>query len=104
MLLADLNHVREHVAVHQRADAVVDDDDIVRGAVLLQVVYAVADGFLTGGAARNDPAQLGDAELLGICPQHVFPALNAHDLDCVDVRMLLKALQRVQQNGLVIDI
>ena len=81
-----------------------NDDDIVVAAFVFKVVYAVPDRLLSCLAAGYDPFELVDAELPRVSPNNIVPPVNTDHLNGVDLRMPLKALQRVDQNRLVIYI
>ncbi len=104
MALAGDDDVREDFRLDQRPDAVVDDDDVVVRALVFEGEDAVADRLLAGLAAGDHPLQLRDPVLLGVGPQDVVPAVDADDFDGVDARVLLEALKRVDEDGLVVDV
>lgn len=56
-----------------------DDENILRAADIGQIFDAVANGFLSCTAAGNDPLQLVNTKLLGVCPQYLVPAVKAND-------------------------
>ena len=104
VLVALDDDVGQHTGLDERPDAVVDDDDVVVRALSFQVENAVPDGLLPAFAAGHDPLELIDAELPGIGPQHLVPAVDADDLDGVDAGMFLEAFERIDEDGLVVDI
>ena len=79
-----------------------NDDGIVVAALSFQIIDTVADGFLPRAAAGDDPFELVDVELSGISPDDIVPAVDANDLDRIDLGMFLKAFQRIDQDRLVI--
>ena len=81
-----------------------NDDDIVISAFAFQVKNTVTDGLLAAFSARDDPFQFVDAELPGIGPEHLVPAIDANDFDGVDAGMLLEALQGIDEDGFVVHI
>ena len=92
----------DDVLGHHGPYGVVDQHDVLRAVDLLQPEHAVADGALAVRAAGEDVLQLGDAVLPGVGAEDRLPALHADHRDGVDVRMLLKGLQRVGDHGLVV--
>ena len=104
VLVALDDDIGEDGGLDQRTDAVMDDDDVIVGAFALQVENTVADGLLAAFSAGDDPLELVDAELPGIGPKHLVPAVQAHDLDGVDAGMLLETFQGIDEDGLVMDI
>ena len=64
--------------------------------VLCQLHDAVANGFLPGFAAGNDVLELCDVVLPCICPNRFMPSINADQTNGIDLRVLLKGLQRVR--------
>ena len=81
------------------ADGIVPYDEFITRTNLnfqVDILYAANGG--------HDPLELIDAELSGVSPNDIVPPVNADHLDGVDLRMPLKALQRVDQNRLVIYI
>ena len=80
------------------------DDDIVLRAFPFQVIDAVADGFLPRVSAGNDPLELVNAILPRVSPDNIMPSVDEDKFDRVDLGMILKRLQRLEQDGLVIDI
>ena len=44
-------------------------------------------------AARNNILELGDVELLGICPEDLVPAFDTDDRDAVDLRVILESFE-----------
>ena len=104
ILVALDDDIGQHAGFDERTDAVVDDDDVIVRAFAFQVENTVPDGFLAAFAAGYHPLELVDAELSGIGPQHLVPAVDAHDLDGVDTGMLLESFQGIDEDGLVVDI
>ena len=104
VLVALDDDVGQHTGLDERPDAVVDDDDVVVRALSFQVENAVPDGLLPAFAAGHDPLELVDAELPGIGPQHLVPAVDTDDFDGVDAGMFLETLQGIDEDGLVVDI
>ena len=104
ILFAFFYNVCQNGVVHKRTDSVMDDYDIIFRADSFQVIDAVADGFLSGLPSGNHPFQFVDPELLRVGPGDVVPAVDADQLDGVDLRMLLEALQGIDQNRLIIDV
>ena len=78
--------------------------DVVVRQSFPEPVHAVADGFLAGFAPGFNPAKLGDAVLPGVPPQSLLPALQTDHADLVDFRVALKALQGVNNHGLVVNV
>ena len=95
--------VRNDLGVDQGAHAVVDQDDGVLGTVVMERLEAVVNGLLTGGAAGDDPLDLGEVVLLQQHLQVVDPAGDADDDDGVDVRVILELLQGVEDDGLAMQ-
>ena len=81
-----------------------DDRDVIRRGNALKRVNAIPDRLLARRAARHNLRKLVDAELLGIGPHHVVPALNAYHYDVIHVGMTLKRLERIDEHGLVVDV
>ena len=104
VLVAFDDDVGQNSGLDERPDAVVYDDDIVVRALSFQVENAVPNGLLTAFATGHDPLEFVDAELPGIGPQHLVPAVDADDLDGVDAGMLLESFQGIDEDGLVVDI
>ena len=96
--------VGEDRRVHHGPDPVMYDDDIVIAAFSFKVVNSVADGFLSRLSAGHDPLELVDSELPRVSAHNIVPSVDTDDFDGVDLRMPLKALQCIDQNGLVIYI
>ena len=96
--------VRKHAGIHHGAYAVVDDGDIVILQFALEVVHAVAYGFLARRPAGDNPLQLRNAVLPGVFPQGLLPAGEANHLDGVDFGVALEALQRIDDHRLAVDV
>ena len=79
-----------------------DDENILRAADIGQIFDAVANGFLSCTAAGNDPLQLVNTKLLGVCPQYLVPAVKANDLNGVDLGITLKAFQCIDNDRFVV--
>lgn len=58
---------------------------------------------LTGCAAGNDPLHLGETTLLQHSVQAVDPAFDTDDYDGVDLRVVFKLLQGIQNDGLAVE-
>ena len=95
--------VRDDLGGDHGPVAVVNHHHVVVPVVRPDGAQAVINGFLTVGTAGDHIAQLGDVELLGIGPEHLVPALQNGHADFVDAGVLLEGFQRVDDDGLVVD-
>ena len=92
VLAAFHDHIVQNKILYHGAYTVMDDKNILRAADIRQIFDAVANGFLGCTAAGNDPLQLVNTKLLGVCPQYLVPAVKANDLNGVDLGIALKPL------------
>ena len=104
VLLVNGERVRDDLGGDQAAVAVMDHDDgILFFMRFLDRHQTVVDRFLTGIAAGNDRLELCDIELGGVCFDNVHPVGQGDDHDLVNAGMTLKRLERVDNQGLVVD-
>ena len=96
--------LRDDMGRYHRADGVMDGNQIRFPIVLCQLHDAVANGFLPGFAAGNDVLELCDVILSGVCPNRFMPSIDADQANGINLRMLLKGLQRIDQHGLIVHV
>ena len=95
--------VGDDLSVDQRAHAVMHQYDGVLWTMLMERLEAVADRLLTGGTAGDDPVNLGEVVLLQQQLQVVDPAGDADNNDDINVRVVFKLLQCIENDRLAME-
>ena len=97
-------YVREDIWLYERANTVMYYNDIIVITFPFKGIYSVSYGFLCRTASLYNPLQFGDIELVGVCLNHVFPTVDADNLDCIYILVMLKTLEGIDEYWLVMHV
>ena len=103
LLVRDAQHLVDGRLRENRAGGIVDDDLVAVLELVAQEKDAVPRGIVRSIAAGDDPLHLGNLVFVEDFLQVVDPVFDAHDEDAVDVLVLLEVLERVDDDGLVVE-
>lgn len=91
--------LRDELVCDERADAIVDQDDVARIRRFLHRDEAVVNGIMPRGTARHDRRDFFQHVLVDVRPELVDPAFETDDDDLADLGMALEFLQRIEDDG-----
>lgn len=96
--------IRQHRSINQRAYPIMNNDDIISRRLSFKIIDVITNGFLPGITARYNPLQLCDIKLFRIGTKYIMPAINAYNLNRINLRMFLKSFLCINPHRLIIYI